>query len=204
MHRMRSEGTPHPGARRWIPPVDAAFLQNASVACRQTRGSTPGWYAMPRWGTPDQHPGPQNIQPIFMSMAHEAAPQKRRLEGGSLVPAAMLSVFLDGARCLRELPRPSLFPIPVATKRGPGSDPIRKAVGSRVPRAGGSERGDHSRFSGCWVRHGIPTRIKTEGQSSSRRVRFTISIRTSHRRFMMPPPASVGSQPLGPCWSWRS
>ena len=56
--------------------MDAAFLQNASVARWQTRGSTPGWYAVPRWGTPDQRPGPQNIQPIFMSMAQEAAPRQ--------------------------------------------------------------------------------------------------------------------------------
>jgi hypothetical protein len=55
-------------------PVDAAFLQNASVACWQTRGSTPGWYAVPRWGTADLRPGPQTIQPIFMFMPHEAAP----------------------------------------------------------------------------------------------------------------------------------
>jgi hypothetical protein len=55
-------------------PVDAAFLQNASVASRQTRGSTPGWYAVPRWSTADLRPSPQTIQPIFMSMPHEAAP----------------------------------------------------------------------------------------------------------------------------------
>ena len=30
----------------------AAFLQNAPVV-RHTRGFTPGWYAVPRWGTPN-------------------------------------------------------------------------------------------------------------------------------------------------------
>jgi len=35
--------------------VYAAFLQNAPVA-RHTRGFTPGWYAVPRWGTPNASP----------------------------------------------------------------------------------------------------------------------------------------------------
>jgi hypothetical protein len=33
----------------------AAFLQNAPVV-RHTRGFTPGWYAVPRWGTPNASP----------------------------------------------------------------------------------------------------------------------------------------------------
>ena len=33
----------------------AAFLQNAPVV-RHTRGFTPGWYAVPRWGTPNTSP----------------------------------------------------------------------------------------------------------------------------------------------------
>ena len=33
----------------------AAFLQNAPVV-RHTRGFTPGWYAVPRWGTPNPSP----------------------------------------------------------------------------------------------------------------------------------------------------
>ena len=33
----------------------AAFLQNAPVV-RHTRGFTPGWYAVPRWGTPNAAP----------------------------------------------------------------------------------------------------------------------------------------------------
>ena len=35
--------------------VYAAFLQNAPVV-RHTRGFTPGWYAVPRWGTPNASP----------------------------------------------------------------------------------------------------------------------------------------------------
>ena len=35
--------------------VYAAFLQNASVV-RHTRGFTSGWYAVPRWGTPNASP----------------------------------------------------------------------------------------------------------------------------------------------------
>jgi hypothetical protein len=35
----------------------AAFLQNAPVV-RHTRGFTPGWYSVPRWGTPKAHPPP--------------------------------------------------------------------------------------------------------------------------------------------------
>jgi hypothetical protein len=37
--------------------VYAAFLQNAPVV-RHTRGFTPGWYAEPRWGTPNASPSP--------------------------------------------------------------------------------------------------------------------------------------------------
>jgi hypothetical protein len=37
--------------------VYAAFLQNAPVV-RHTRGFTPGWYAVPRWGTPNASPSP--------------------------------------------------------------------------------------------------------------------------------------------------
>ena len=37
--------------------VYAAFLQNAPVV-RHTRGFTPGWYAAPRWGTPNASPPP--------------------------------------------------------------------------------------------------------------------------------------------------
>ena len=36
----------------------AAFLQNAPVV-RHTRGFTPGWYAVPRWGTPNASPFPE-------------------------------------------------------------------------------------------------------------------------------------------------
>jgi hypothetical protein len=36
----------------------AAFLQNAPVM-RHTRGFTPGWYAVPRWGTPNASPSPE-------------------------------------------------------------------------------------------------------------------------------------------------
>ncbi|MFM8880216.1 MAG: hypothetical protein ACKOKG_13950 [Verrucomicrobiota bacterium] len=38
------------------------------------RGFTPGWYAVPRWGTPHQRRGLQDIQPMFMSMPHETDP----------------------------------------------------------------------------------------------------------------------------------
>ena len=37
----------------------AAFLQNAPVV-RHTRGFTPGWYAVPRWGGPKASP-PQSL-----------------------------------------------------------------------------------------------------------------------------------------------
>ncbi len=38
------------GAASWRGP-DAAFLQNATLPHTHTRGCTPGWYAVPRWGT---------------------------------------------------------------------------------------------------------------------------------------------------------
>jgi len=39
----------------------AAFLQNAPVV-HHTRGFTPGWYAVPRWGTPNASPPPQHAR----------------------------------------------------------------------------------------------------------------------------------------------
>ena len=40
----------------------AAFLQNAPVV-RHTRGFTPGWYAVPRWGTPNGSTPPSTRPP---------------------------------------------------------------------------------------------------------------------------------------------
>ena len=39
-------------------PGYTAFLQNAPLV-RHTRGLTPGWYAVPRWGTPNASPSPE-------------------------------------------------------------------------------------------------------------------------------------------------
>jgi hypothetical protein len=55
----------------------AAFLQNAPVV-RHTRGFTPGWYAVPRWGTPNIPPPPSlpaRIGPVSRS------PQKPQRSG---------------------------------------------------------------------------------------------------------------------------
>jgi hypothetical protein len=51
-HRNTGEGT-----REY-----AAFLQNAPVV-RHTRGFTPGWYAVPRWGTPNAAQPPESPPP---------------------------------------------------------------------------------------------------------------------------------------------
>jgi hypothetical protein len=54
----------------------AAFLQNAPVV-RRTRGFTPGWYTVPRWGTPNASPAPS-----FLSerRTDPAEPPKRQAE----------------------------------------------------------------------------------------------------------------------------
>jgi hypothetical protein len=53
----------------------AAFLQNAPVV-RHTRGFTPGWYAVPRWGTPNASAPPS---PHFPQCHHHNTPGRRRL-----------------------------------------------------------------------------------------------------------------------------
>ena len=51
MNRMRSEGTPHHGrANGWSRVMRRSFRTRRSLVCH-TRGCTPGWYAVPRWGT---------------------------------------------------------------------------------------------------------------------------------------------------------
>jgi hypothetical protein len=48
---------------------NAAFLQNAPVV-RHTRGFTPGWYAVPRWGIPNAAPPPEPPEPSVPSPQH--------------------------------------------------------------------------------------------------------------------------------------
>jgi hypothetical protein len=61
--------------------VYAAFLQNAPVV-RHTRGFTPGWYALPRWGTPNASPFPEPPpppRPQRPQRHHHNTPDQRRL-----------------------------------------------------------------------------------------------------------------------------
>jgi hypothetical protein len=51
------------------PPGYAAFLQNAPVV-RHTRGFTPGWYAVPRWGTPNASPSSSPHTPSAITTTH--------------------------------------------------------------------------------------------------------------------------------------
>jgi hypothetical protein len=53
----------------WPPRVYAAFLQNAPVV-RHTRGFTPGWYPVPRWGTPNASPSPEPPPPPRPYLPH--------------------------------------------------------------------------------------------------------------------------------------
>jgi hypothetical protein len=62
-HRNTGEGT-----REY-----AAFLQNAPVV-RHTRGFTPGWYAVPRWGTPNASP-PQSPHRLHVPTPPAPSPQ---------------------------------------------------------------------------------------------------------------------------------
>ena len=55
------------------PRVHAAFLQNAPVVC-PTRGFTPGWYAVPRWGTPNASP-PQSPHRLRVPTSPAPSPQ---------------------------------------------------------------------------------------------------------------------------------
>ena len=57
------------------PRVYAVFLQNAPVV-RHTRGFTPGWYAVPRWGTPNAAQPPEPPPP---QRHHHNTPRQRRL-----------------------------------------------------------------------------------------------------------------------------
>jgi hypothetical protein len=56
--------------------VYAAFLQNAPVV-RHTRGFTPGWYAVPPWGTPNASPPQSPHRPTPPRPHHNTSGQRR-------------------------------------------------------------------------------------------------------------------------------
>jgi hypothetical protein len=62
----------------------AAFLQNAPVV-RRTRGFTPGWYTVPRWGTPNASPAPSFLSERRTDPAeHPIRPAERDRSAASL------------------------------------------------------------------------------------------------------------------------
>jgi hypothetical protein len=70
------------------PRVYAAFLQNAPVV-RHTRGFTPGWYALPRWGTPNASPFPEPPPPPRPQRPSAPAPSPQNTGSTTIV-------FLNG------------------------------------------------------------------------------------------------------------
>ncbi|MCX6859830.1 MAG: hypothetical protein NTX70_06335, partial [Verrucomicrobia bacterium] len=70
--------------------VYAAFLQNAPVV-RHTRGFTPGWYAVPRWGTPNASP-PQRPHRLHVP----SAPAPHRPHAITKTPGQRRLFFLNG------------------------------------------------------------------------------------------------------------
>jgi hypothetical protein len=73
-NRMRSEGTPHHGrANGWSRVMRRSFRTRRSLVCH-TRGCTPGWYAVPRWGTSNRLSKPLRACPHLQFNVHRACP----------------------------------------------------------------------------------------------------------------------------------
>ena len=118
----------------------AAFLQNAPVV-RHTRGFTPGWYAVPRWGTPKAHPPPSlpaSTGPIPRSPQIRQAERDR--SKASIGTSSPYSPSRDSAKAQPVPTFPaSTGPIPrsppqYARRSGTGPKQALKAI-TKIPRA---------------------------------------------------------------------
>jgi hypothetical protein len=157
--------------------VYAAFLQNAPVV-RHTRGFTPGWYAVPRWGTPNgltppstRPPSPSATQPHPCTKPQQRNQPENPLNP-ALTPRAPPAAAGPGRSELRNVD----ILIPLARPResvaGPNVPCERRTDPAEPPRAPGPLRSPAAP-------HGVRPSVPSLPTTSFRPQFNKVSIRTS-------------------------
>ena len=111
----------------------AAFLQNAPVV-RHTRGFTPGWYAVPRWGTPNASPSPS-------LPAQDRTRKRQRDRAGASIGSDQASPSRTARKHI--LPRAFLRARALSRETSTHDSPQAPAQPPNHPAAAGPGRSEH-------------------------------------------------------------